>query len=329
MSSPYLGEAGSSFGGDIMSACDIATGSDAPFIGPRPFAYDDRKYFFGREDELDALESRVKQNRFVAVVGGPGCGKSSLVSAGLRARLENDARRRWCWVEMRPADAPVRELALSLAGLTDDTGDFLEAWADRLERVLDKSSFGIGEALASISSFRDCSSRHVLLFVDQFEDLFRFAMPGSDIRLDPVTAAERRDEAMRFVSLLLTTMTWSPIPIHIVVSLNSDLIARCAGFYGLPEAVSESQFLVPGMTRDQREDVICKPVQLAGGRIDSGLVQRALNDTNNDLDQLPNLQRVMMKCWERAYHRGMQEADCRPHLTMDDYAKVGGLAGFQ
>jgi energy-coupling factor transporter ATP-binding protein EcfA2 len=329
MSLPHLGEAGSSFGGEIMSACDIATGYDGPFIGPRPFAYDDRKYFFGRDDELNGLESQLKQKHFIAVVGGPGCGKSSLVSAGLRARLENDPDRRWCWVEMRSGDAPIRELALGLAGLTGDVGDLLEAWTDRLERILDKSSFGIGEALASISSFRDYSWSHVLLFIDQFEELFRFAMPGSDVRLDSVTAAECRDEATRFVSLLLTTLTWSPIRIHIVVTMNSDLIGRCASFYGLPEAVSGSQFLVPGMTRDQREDVICKPVQLAGGRIDSGLVQRALNDTNNEPDQLPNLQRVMKKCWERACDRGMQEADCCPHLMMDDYAKVGGLAGLQ
>ena len=51
---------------------------------------------------------------------------------------------------MRPADAPVRELALALAGLTGETGDLLEAWADRFERVLTKSSFGIAEALALI-----------------------------------------------------------------------------------------------------------------------------------------------------------------------------------
>ena len=78
---------------------------------------------------------------------------------------------------------------------------------------------------------------------------------------------------------------------------------------------------MPDMTRDQREDVIRKPVQLAGGQIDAGLVQRALNDTNEDRDQLPNLQRAMMRCWERALHRGKQEVDRRPYLTIDDYTR--------
>ena len=74
------------------------------------------------------------------------------------------------------------------------------------------------------------------------------------------------------------------VPIGIIVTMRSDFIGECARFNGLPEAVSRSQFLVPDMTRDQREDVIRKAIQLAGGRIDPGLVQRALNDTNDDPD---------------------------------------------
>ena len=308
-----------------MRSGGAPAGFDRPFIGLRPFEYSDRKYFFGRDCELDLLEHQVKQNRFVAVVGRSGCGKSSLIRAGLRPRLEKVADHRWCWIEMRPGEAPIRELALGLAGLTGETGDLLgdllEAWVDRFERVLAKSSFGIGEAVALIPALRESEGRRALLFVDQFEDLFRFANFGFEHSLDLLTAAERRDEATKFVRLLLTAMKSPRLPIHIIVSIRSDFIGDCARFHGLPEAVSQSQFLVPDMTRDQREDVIRKPVQLAGGQIDAGLVQRALNDTNEDRDQLPNLQRAMMRCWERALHRGKQEVDRRPYLTIDDYTR--------
>jgi hypothetical protein len=294
---------------------------DGPFIGLRPFEYSDRKYFFGRDDELDVLELQLKQNRFVAVLGRSGCGKSSLISAGLRPRLEQVADHRWCWIEMRPREAPIRELALGLAGLTGETGDLSEAWADRFERVLAKSTFGIGEAVALIPALRESEGSRVLLFVDQFEELFRFANLGYEHSLDLLTAAERRDEATKFVRLLLTAMKSPRLPIHIIVSIRSDFIGDCARFHGLPEVISRSQFLVPDMTRDQREDVIRKPVQLAGGQIDPGLVQRALNDTNEDPDQLPNLQRAMMSCWERALHRGKQEVDGRLYLTINDYTR--------
>jgi hypothetical protein len=309
-----------------MATLQATAGCDRPFIGVRPFAYSDRDYFFGRDNELDVLESQVGRSRFVAIVGRPGCGKSSLVSAGLRARLENSSDHRWCWVETCPGEAPIRNLASALGRLTGETGDFAEAWADRFERVLSNSSFGIGDALGSISTRKVSAAARVLLFVDQFEELFRFVDPRSRMSLDPVTAAERREEATMFVRLLLAARTL-PLPIHVVVSMRADYIGNCAGFYGLPEAVNRSQFHVPDMTRDQREDLICKPVKLAGGRIDPGLVQRALNDTSDDPTHLPSLQYAMMRCWERAYSRGKLEDARHPYLTMDDYVKVGGVFG--
>jgi hypothetical protein len=308
--------------GDVISSSKSNASCDAPFIGLRPFEYADREYFFGREDAVDVLDLQLQQNRFVAVVGRTGCGKSSLISGGLRANLEKVPDHRWCWVEVRPGDAPIRELALGLARLTLETGDAVEAWADRFERVLTNSSFGIGDALSMIAALQGSDGGKVLLLVDQFEELFRFADLWSEMSLDLVTASERRDEATKFVRLLLTAMKLPSLPIHIIVSMRSDFIGDCASFHGLPEAVSRSQFLVPGMTRDQREDAIRKPIRLAGARIDPDLVQRALNDTCQDPDQLPKLQHAMMKCWERACRRGGRH----PHLTIDDYTRVGGVA---
>jgi WD40 repeat protein len=306
-----------------MSSYLKPAGREWPFIGLRPFKYDDHEYFFGREEELKVLEPQVTNKRFVAIVGSSGSGKSSLISAGLRPRFEKVSDHRWNWIEMRPADAPVRKLALALADLTSETGDLLQAWADRFERVLIKSSFGIAEVLRSIRQ-RSGVSR-VLLLVDQFEELFRFASLRSDGGLDPATFAERRDEATAFVRLLLAATESPEVPIHVVVTMRSDFIGDCARFHGLPEAVSRSQFLVPGMTRDQREDVIRKPLKLAGGELDPDLVQRALNATNEESDQLPILQHAMMRCWERAFHRRRQEVDHRPHLRMKDYTAVGGV----
>src|ERR1051325_9227099 len=78
------GQARFSTRGMAMGSWGTLAGLDRPFIGLRPFEYNDRDYFFGRDDELDALELHVRQNSFVSVVGRLGCGKSSLISAGLR-----------------------------------------------------------------------------------------------------------------------------------------------------------------------------------------------------------------------------------------------------
>jgi hypothetical protein len=307
-------------GEGIMQPLGAFAGFDQPSIGLRPFKYSDHKYFFGRDNELDALERQIKRNRFVAVVGRAGSGKSSLISAGLRPRLERVADRRWYWIEIRPGEAPIRELAMGLAGLTGKTGDLLEAWADRFEVLLDKSSFGLGEALALIPALRGSEGNMALLFVDQFEELFSFANGGCQDRSDLVAAAERWDEATKFACLLLAATKSPQLPVHVIASIRSEFIGDCARFHGLPEAVSQSQFLVPGMTRAQREDVIRKSVQIAGGQVDPGLLQRALNDSNDGPGQLPNLQRALMRYWERASHRRKHDVNDLPHV-IGDYAR--------
>ena len=187
--------------------------------------------------------------------------------------------------------------------------------------MLQKSSFGIREAMSFIELER---SAKLLILVDQFEEIFRFA----DLRLreevNAAFAAETRDEAAAFVRLLLTAAQISEYEIHIAITMRSDFIGDCARFHGLPEAVTASQFLVPSLTRDQRARAICKPIELAGATIEPALVQKALNDTNDDPDQLPVLQHAMMRCWEVASRRA-QDPNQKPELSLSDYYAVGGV----
>jgi tetratricopeptide (TPR) repeat protein len=59
------------------------------FVGQRAFSSDDRQYFFGRTDESVALRQLLAENAVVILHGPAGCGKSSLLRAGLPAQLED------------------------------------------------------------------------------------------------------------------------------------------------------------------------------------------------------------------------------------------------
>ena len=73
-----------------------------PFPGLRPFAYQDREFFFGRQDQIYALYRLIDRFRFITVVGSSGSGKSSLVRAGLLPLLDVETREagghNWVWL---------------------------------------------------------------------------------------------------------------------------------------------------------------------------------------------------------------------------------------
>jgi ABC-type cobalamin/Fe3+-siderophores transport system ATPase subunit len=56
---------------------------DAPYPGSRPFQQADQDRFFGRSTESKALAEFWHDNRIVLVAGPVGCGKTSLLHAGV------------------------------------------------------------------------------------------------------------------------------------------------------------------------------------------------------------------------------------------------------
>ena len=89
-----------------------------PFVGLRPFTAAEALYFFGRRAQTADLLQQLHQTRFLAVVGSSGCGKSSLIRAGLIPQLQAGMlvhdRDHWRIAVMRPGDAPRRYLAQAL-----------------------------------------------------------------------------------------------------------------------------------------------------------------------------------------------------------------------
>ncbi len=66
-----------------------------PFPGLRAFRPDEGHLFFGRMDSTLKVVNRLKENRFAAVIGASGSGKSSMVLSGvIPALLKENAEGR-------------------------------------------------------------------------------------------------------------------------------------------------------------------------------------------------------------------------------------------
>ncbi|MCB2264430.1 MAG: hypothetical protein LGR52_16055, partial [Candidatus Thiosymbion ectosymbiont of Robbea hypermnestra] len=264
-----------------------------PFVGLRPFERADSLYYFGRDTQVQSLLTSLHQSRFLAVVGSSGCGKSSLIRAGLIPALEAgflvQDRDRWRIATCKPGEAPLGHLAAALREATGQAPD--PAAVTRLaDRLLEE---GAEAALALLGPTLESDDTNLLLLVDQFEELFRFHQ-------DPAGtgAATHRAEAEGFVDLLLRLATRDRLPVYCVITMRSDFIGDCDAFTGLPEAINRGQFLVPRLTRGQRREAIVGPVRLTGERIAPRLVDRLLNERLDTRDDLPILQHLLMRCWD-------------------------------
>ena len=268
-----------------------------PFPGLRPFRPDEDYLFFGREGQGDELLRRLRQTRFVAVVGPSGSGKSSLVNAGVLPALHGGfmagASASWRVAKFRPGSDPIGELARALNqpdvfGADDDDGEADAAIRTMItETTLHRSALGLAEV---VRQARMPADENLLLVVDQFEELFRFKASAD--------RAEASDDLAAFVKLLLEASRAEAAPIYVVLTMRSDFLGDCAQFRDLPEAINDGQYLIPRMTRDQRRQAIEGPVAVGGADITPRLVQRLLNDVGDNPDQLPILQHALMRTWD-------------------------------
>ena len=262
-----------------------------PFVGLRPFSSDESLLFFGRSEQTIELVQQLHRTRFLAVVGGSGCGKSSLIYAGLLPKLKAgflvEDRDQWLLATMKPGDRPLRHLAAALlAAVADETNPMaVEAFADEIQ---------VGRTQAVLERLTPtlaASDANLLILVDQFEEIFRFGLESSNLA--------QREDAADFVSILLALIQQRALPTYVVMTMRSDFLGECDNFYGLPEAMNHSQYLVPRLTRQQRQQAIEGPIRLFGQGITARLLDRVLNDVGEQLDQLPVMQHALMRTWER------------------------------
>jgi hypothetical protein len=276
-----------------------------PYPGLRPFEVNEALLFYGRQEHTRNLLERLCQERFLAVVGSSGTGKSSLVRAGLLPALFRGylvgASSQWRIALMRPGNAPLRALGQALAEPHSLGGD-----AGELTRELGQHSLGLVEL---VRRARLPEGVNVLLVVDQFEELFRFDRERG--------CEDQGIGSSLFVQSLLEAVEAHGSRIYVVITMRSDFLGHCTRFAGLAEVLNRSQFLIPHLTRAQRQEAIEKPPLLAGVSIKPALVQRLLNDLGEDPTRLPVLQHALM----RTFEAGCQELDF-PH-----YNRAGGIEG--
>ncbi|MFD9561285.1 serine protease [Streptomyces sp. NPDC059994] len=269
-----------------------------PYQDFRAFTYERARWFHGRDRAKEQLLRHLAGRRHGVLLQGPsGSGKSSLVQAGVLPELPSD----WQSVVARPERSLTANL--ELAGLSGAASGGILAAAERF--------------LAASSG-----TEHLLLVIDQFEELL--TSPGPGHGTSPVS-----DDDLA-VLRQLTEVVESCVPVTVLLVMRNDFYPRLADRASkLLEAVKPVVDLPPTLTTGELRDIITKPATDAGLRFEEGLAQTILTEVlaggryDTDPDEvrvtvLPLLEKTLTLLWEN-------RADNL--LTCDAYERLGRFGG--
>lgn len=275
-----------------LKAKPLALWRGSPFPGLRAFSPDDAPIFFGRNQETDTLTEMVFKQRFVVVVGASGSGKSSLVGAGLLPRLKDMGwilpyrhEGQWLGPRLTPAeigDNPFMSLASKIGPMIQQPPRTLAEQLAQQPTLLTKL-------------FPD---QQLLLFIDQFEEIFTLCNPQHVPGFIALLAAAAASNTIRCVS-----------------TLRADFLARCFEFPALTRLLKGATYLLETPGPDALYAMISRPANRAGLTFEDGLIDRILRDTGTE----PGSLALMAYTLDELYRRRK--------LSHQNYEDLGGVQG--
>jgi hypothetical protein len=282
-----------------------------PYRGLCFFDVDDASFFFGREALVQWLLNEVRPptegqpvNRFLAIVGASGSGKSSVARAGLVAAIKRDDipnSTHWPVGICRPGLDPVESLAVALSRVVN-VGQGASALSNLIaefqknERTL--------HLIARQSLPENAPDMRLVVVVDQFEEVFTLCRKE-----------ELRDALIRNLPYAAKVVQGQTL---VILSMRADFYGKCAANAELAAAFSDHHVLVGPMTEEELRRAIERPTQLVGCELEAGLVDLLVQDVRNQPGALPLLQHALLELWNKREGR---------RLTVKGYQEIGKLEG--
>ncbi|MFM9064371.1 MAG: AAA family ATPase, partial [Pirellula sp.] len=296
-----------------------------PFRGLDVFEFEHSPIFFGREDEIVAIRSQLREQAcrgcaFLLISGPSGSGKSSLARAGVLPdvcahELDSDIHR-WRWLALRPSELGDDMLAGLVQKLTaQEVLPELAAWSEDIEIPSDrkdlrewisKFTLRVKDALKGAS---EKGGTRLIVLVDQLEELFSRKS----------NSAEESQGFFEVIEALARTrLVW------VVATVRSDFYQECQkvpALVQMKQGAGHYDLLPPGPNDLLR--VITRPAAVAGltfeKQEDKSLADLILKEALGKAELLPLLEHLLLDLYEHRSEDGV--------LTLERYQKIEGLEG--
>jgi len=277
-----------------------------PYRGLFHFGPNDADVFFGREIFIEELYSATKTNNFIPVLGASGSGKSSVVLAGLVPKLQKEGH--WQFTHFRPGSVPFYALAEALIPLYTPELDHTDqiAQTQKLAAYLFNTTVSLADVLRKIQ--QNHPNHRVLLIADQFEEIY--------------TLCNNQEIRRKFLDCLLASLetptSLSSSATVLVTTMRADFLGNALSYRPFADVLQNADVKLGPMNREELTQVIEKPAQKLGVTFADGLVERILDDVENQPGNLPLLEFALTELWNK--RTGKQ-------LTHKIYEEIGQVEG--
>jgi WD40 repeat protein len=265
-----------------------------PFRGLSPFHEKHKDIFFGRENLIKQLMNLLNKKRFLVVVGESGCGKSSVVQAG----LITDLRETSDVMLFTPGYRPLEDLATEILNYFSTPVPLLSKFIEDLKNPDELHRF-------AREILKRTGKTNLVIVLDQFETFL---------------TAPQEEEHKQFIDAIINAVEKPSGPVKVVITLRSDFIGKCAFYPDLDRLVNHNRVQVQPMTEEELREVIEKPVKLTEIELKPGLTDRILKDVKGVEGNLPLLEHALTILFE--YCKTKQTS-----MTLEAYEAIGRIEG--
>ncbi|MEH2136603.1 nSTAND1 domain-containing NTPase, partial [Nostoc sp.] len=245
---------------------------DSPYLGLKTFEIKDKDKFFGRDKWIANLGDRLKKDNVILLLGASSSGKSSLIRAGLIPYLENN-KITLTNLTFQPDENPFKSLHKSL---------FLAY--GKQSKIADIALKPRENTLLQIVTLLKQSSQGILIFIDQFEELFT-----------KIPKAERD----KFLASLFQVLQQQDSSVKIVLTIQSNFVNRFSEYPQLASIYNHYSCILTRMSDRELKLAIAEPAARNGVTFEQGLVEQVIHDFHQQDDSLPFLQYTLNLLWER------------------------------